>query len=322
MVSQHGRPDDGTDAAGAFNAEFFAPLKPVSEWPAGMDKDKLTAEMLGQAAGGLPRRRVQLLAVSAGQRRRGGVRRQRRELDQAVRQRPAGADRYRQQDQGRAGDRARASPISRCSPRSASRPCRSTSTARAPRARASRPATSMPRSRPPSADKPPGDVYEPGSDRHFPIVVRLAPQFRQDIEAIKNLRIGGAGPQRHRPRSRSIRWPTSRLVTGASYIYREGQQRYLPIKFSVRDRDLGSAIQEAQKKVAEQVHAAAGLAAGVGRRVRQSAGRHRAAAGRGADHARPDRPAAVGQFRLGARHAAGDERDPDGDARAACSRCS
>jgi cobalt-zinc-cadmium resistance protein CzcA len=42
-------------------------------------------------------------------------------------------------------------------------------------------------------------------------------------------------------------------VTGASYIYREGQQRYLPIKFSVRDRDLGSAIQEAQKKVAEQV---------------------------------------------------------------------
>ena len=29
VVSQHGRPDDGTDAAGLFNAEFFAPLKPV-----------------------------------------------------------------------------------------------------------------------------------------------------------------------------------------------------------------------------------------------------------------------------------------------------
>jgi cobalt-zinc-cadmium resistance protein CzcA len=46
---------------------------------------------------------------------------------------------------------------------------------------------------------------------------------------------------------------TVKLVSGPSYIYREGQQRYLPIKFSVRDRDLGSAIQEAQKKVAEQV---------------------------------------------------------------------
>src|ERR1700704_2517244 len=35
VVSQHGRPDDGTDAAGVFNAQFFAPLKPVGQWPAG-----------------------------------------------------------------------------------------------------------------------------------------------------------------------------------------------------------------------------------------------------------------------------------------------
>ena len=41
VVSQHGRPDDGTDAAGLFNAEFFAPLKPVDQWPAGVDKDAL-----------------------------------------------------------------------------------------------------------------------------------------------------------------------------------------------------------------------------------------------------------------------------------------
>ena len=46
---------------------------------------------------------------------------------------------------------------------------------------------------------------------------------------------------------------TVKLVSGASYIYREGQERYLPIKFSVRDRDLGSAIQEAQRKISEQV---------------------------------------------------------------------
>jgi cobalt-zinc-cadmium resistance protein CzcA len=43
------------------------------------------------------------------------------------------------------------------------------------------------------------------------------------------------------------------LVSGAAHIYREQQQRYLPIKFSVRDRDLGSAIAEAQKKIAQQV---------------------------------------------------------------------
>jgi cobalt-zinc-cadmium resistance protein CzcA len=44
-----------------------------------------------------------------------------------------------------------------------------------------------------------------------------------------------------------------KLVSGASYIYREQLQRYLPIKFSVRDRDLGSTIQEAQRKIAEEV---------------------------------------------------------------------
>src|SRR5262249_22978354 len=48
VVSQHGRPDDGTDAAGFFNAEFFAPLKPVKQWPKGEDKDQLTAELLEQ----------------------------------------------------------------------------------------------------------------------------------------------------------------------------------------------------------------------------------------------------------------------------------
>ena len=46
VVSQHGRPDDGTDAAGFFNAEFFAPLRPPSEWRPGLQKDDLTNEIL------------------------------------------------------------------------------------------------------------------------------------------------------------------------------------------------------------------------------------------------------------------------------------
>ena len=45
---------------------------------------------------------------------------------------------------------------------------------------------------------------------------------------------------------------------GFASFYREQQQRYLPIKFSVRDRDLGSAIAEAQKKIAQQVVLPAG----------------------------------------------------------------
>ena len=45
VVSQHGRPDDGSDAAGFFNAEFFVPLKPFDEWPSGYTKDKLIDDL-------------------------------------------------------------------------------------------------------------------------------------------------------------------------------------------------------------------------------------------------------------------------------------
>src|SRR5262249_57135438 len=41
VVSQHGRPDDGTDAAGFFNADFFAPLKPASPWRSGLHTEAL-----------------------------------------------------------------------------------------------------------------------------------------------------------------------------------------------------------------------------------------------------------------------------------------
>jgi cobalt-zinc-cadmium resistance protein CzcA len=48
VVSQLGRPDDGTDVSGFYNIEFFAPLKPFDEWPAGLTKEKLTQEINGE----------------------------------------------------------------------------------------------------------------------------------------------------------------------------------------------------------------------------------------------------------------------------------
>jgi cobalt-zinc-cadmium resistance protein CzcA len=98
-----------------------------------------------------------------------------------------------------------------------------------------------------------GDLYEPGSDRHFPIIVRLAPEYRKSAEAIHNLRIGVAGQGGAITQIPLSEVASINLISGAAYIYREGQERYLPIKFSVRNRDLGSAIQEAQDKVAAQV---------------------------------------------------------------------
>ena len=45
VVSQLGRPDDGTDVSGFYNIELFAPLKPFDEWPRGVTKEKLTDEL-------------------------------------------------------------------------------------------------------------------------------------------------------------------------------------------------------------------------------------------------------------------------------------
>jgi len=251
VVSQHGRPDDGTDAAGSFNAEFFAPLKPVSEWPAGVDKDKLTADMLDKLQATFPGVEFNfsqylqdnVAEAVSGVKGENSIKLFGNDLQsltdtankiKAVLGTVQGiTDLAVFTSLGQPTvqidiDRARAARVGLT-------PGDINSTIQAA-----------------IGGQSAGDVYEPGSDRHFPIVVRLAPQFRQDIEAINNLRIVAQGP------NGIAQIPLNQvanvnLVTGASYIYREGQQRYLPIKFSVRDRDLGSAIQEAQKKVAEQV---------------------------------------------------------------------
>ena len=99
-----------------------------------------------------------------------------------------------------------------------------------------------------------GNLYEDGSDRNFPIVVRLAPEYRKSLDAIRHIVIGAPNPNG----SGVVPIPLTdvakvSLTSGASFIYREGQERYIPIKFSVRGRDLGTTVLEAQKKVDEAV---------------------------------------------------------------------
>src|SRR3569832_2418623 len=54
VVSQLGRPDDGTDVAGFNNVELFAPLEPFDKRPHGLTKDKLVEQIAGEFAGGRP----------------------------------------------------------------------------------------------------------------------------------------------------------------------------------------------------------------------------------------------------------------------------
>ncbi|MGJ5206143.1 efflux RND transporter permease subunit [Bradyrhizobium sp. HKCCYLR20261] len=251
VVSQHGRPDDGTDAAGFFNAEFFAPLKPAKQWPDREDKDELTARLLAQLQEKFPGVEFNFSqylqdnvseAVS-GVKGENSIKLYGNDLQALT----DTANKIKAQLATVQGITDLAVFTSLGQP---------TIQIDVDRARAARyglsPGDINTTIKTAIGGDSAGDLYEPGSDRHFPIIIRLAPQYRRSAEAIQNLRIGAQGPNgiSQVPLSEVA---TVKLVSGAAYIYREQQERYLPIKFSVRERDLGSAIQEAQDKVAQNV---------------------------------------------------------------------
>jgi cobalt-zinc-cadmium resistance protein CzcA len=91
------------------------------------------------------------------------------------------------------------------------------------------------------------------SDRQFNLTVRLAPRYRDSIEKIGDVPVGY---QTHNGTTAYVPLrdlATISLDSGASYIYHETTQRYIPIKFSVRGRDLGSTVAEAQARIARNV---------------------------------------------------------------------
>lgn len=251
VVSQHGRPDDGTDATGFFNAEFFVPLKSVDAWPKGVDKDKLTEQMTQALAGKYPgvefnfSQYIQdnVEEAASGVKGENSIKLYGNDLETLEKT----AQKIKEVMQTVPGVTDLAVFNSLGQP---------TVRIDIDRARAARyglmPGDINATIQAAIGGQAASDLFEKGSDRHFPIMVRLAPEYRGSLDAIRHITISAQGP------NGIIQVPLAdladiQLVSGASFIYREQQERYIPIKFSVRGRDLGSAVLEAQKKVAEQV---------------------------------------------------------------------
>jgi cobalt-zinc-cadmium resistance protein CzcA len=247
-ISQHGRPDDGTDATGPFNAEFFVPLKTQDEWPRGVAKDGLSSDMareLGAQFPGVEFNFSQYIEdnveeAASGVKGENSVKifgpdlrvleRLSREIVAAMADVPGVTDLAALRSLGQptlqvAVDRERAG-------RFGLTPSDVNATVQAA-----------------IGGQSAGDLYEPGGDRHFPIVVRLAPEYRSDVDAIGRIAVplAGGGQVALADVARIS------LVSGASFIYREQQERYVPVKFGVRGRDLGTAVLEAQRRVASRV---------------------------------------------------------------------
>src|SRR5579864_2930856 len=86
-------------------------------------------------------------------------------------------------------------------------------------------------------------------EARYDLVLRYLPQYRDTKEAIERIRL--LSPTGERVSLAQL--CKIQVADGGSEIYREGNQRYIAIKYSVRGRDLGSAVEEAIKKVTSQV---------------------------------------------------------------------
>jgi cobalt-zinc-cadmium resistance protein CzcA len=91
-------------------------------------------------------------------------------------------------------------------------------------------------------------------DRQFNLAVRLDPKYRSSIDAIRTVKVAYSTPSGTNGYVPLSELADITLDTGASFIYRERGQRYIPIKFSVRGRDLGSTVAEAQARIAKAVN--------------------------------------------------------------------
>ena len=250
VTSQHGRPDDGSDAAGFFNAEFFVPLKPFDEWPRGYTKanliDDLQAEFAQELIGidfnfsqyiqdnveeGLSgvkgANSVKIIGPNLAT------------LEKIARAVMAEMEKVQGvTDLGAFWVLGQPNLNIKVDRTKAARYGLSVNDINTVVQAALGGATAT-------------TLLE--AERQFGVVVRLAPQYRNNIDFVRNIKVGYQTPAGFNAYIPLSELASISLDTGASYIFRERSQRFVPIKFSVRGRDLAGAVAEAQERIARSV---------------------------------------------------------------------
>ena len=249
-VSQHGRPDNGSDASSFSNVELFVPLKRYDEWPTGFTKDMLVAQLQKEFNAELPgidfnfSQYIQdnIEEALSGVKGANSVKIIGRDLPTIERL----ADQVMRQMQQVKGVTdlgifhvlGQPNLNIRVNREKAARYGLNTGDVTTVVQAALGGATAT-------------TLLE--GDRQFAVSVRLPPEYRSSLEAAKSLKIAyqtPSGPNAYIPLTELA---DITLDTGASYIYHESGERYIPVKFSVRDRDLAGAVAEAQRRIAESV---------------------------------------------------------------------
>jgi cobalt-zinc-cadmium resistance protein CzcA len=250
VVSQHGRPDDGSDAAGFYNAEFFVPLKPFDEWPAGMDKAKLINELQAEFE-----KEFVGIDMNFSQYIQDNVEEGLSGVKGANSAKVIGPDLPTLERIAKAAMREMAQ-VSGITDLGAfwvlGQP---NLNIRIDRQKAARYGLAVNDVNTVVQAALGGTVATTllEADRQFGVVVRLAREYRDSIDSVRNIKVGyqtPAGTNAYIPLSEIA---DISIDSGASYIYHERNQRFMPIKFSVRGRDLAGAVAEAQERIAQNV---------------------------------------------------------------------
>jgi heavy metal efflux system protein len=249
VTSQQGRPDDGSDAAGFYNAEFFVPLKPFDQWPPNETKEtlinKLQAEFSKQFVG---------IDFNFSQYIQDNVEEGLSGVKGANSAKIIGPDLGKLEEIARAAMREMAQVQGITDLGVFWVLGQPNLDIKVDRVKAARYGLSVNDVNNVVQAALGGSVATTllESDRQFGVVVRLAPQYRDNVDAVRDLKIGVQTP------NGNAYIPLSALAsvtldTGASYIFRERNQRFVPIKFSVRGRDLAGAVEDAQQRINRNV---------------------------------------------------------------------
>ena len=250
VVSQHGRPDNGSDASSFGNAEFFVPLKPFDDWPKGMTKEKLIGELqqeLSNEFTGIEFNFSQYIQDNIEEGLSG--------VKGANSVKIIGPDLPTLERLAKEVQKEMAK-INGVSDLGVfwvlGQPNLNISVDRTKAARYGLNSGDVNTVVQAALGGTQATTVMEG-DRQFALTVRLAPEYRDNIDAIRNIKVGYQTPGGQNAYIPLGELATVSLNTGASYIYHERNQRFIPIKFSVRGRDLGSTVAEAQKRIAEKV---------------------------------------------------------------------
>jgi cobalt-zinc-cadmium resistance protein CzcA len=250
VFSQHGRPDDGSDASPFSNVELFGVLQPPEQWPRGMTKDKLTEEINADLQRAMP-----------------GV--------------TFNFSQYIQDNiqEGISGVKAVNSvkiigPNLETLTKLAERIRDEMSTIRGVTDLGIFPVLGQPnlnirvdRAKVARYGLNTGDVAAVikaavggavattvlEGDRQFDVAVRYPAEYRDTIEKIRGIKVAYQVPSGANTYIPLGELASISLDTGAAWIYHESNQRFIPVKFSVRGRDLGSTVSEAQQRIAQNV---------------------------------------------------------------------